>query len=88
MVFAGPRVIEQTIKQKLPEGAQKAEFLQKTGMIDMIVHRRDLRSKLVFFIKFLMNNNGSVKSHVSDEKGEVDAVSRLKRFLSAAVGRQ
>ena len=44
--FAGPRVIEQTTKQKLPPGAQRPEFLLKHGMIDAIVHRRELRSTL------------------------------------------
>lgn len=44
--FAGPRVIEQTIRQKLPEGFQRSEFLKEHGMIDDIVPRRELRSKL------------------------------------------
>ncbi len=44
--FAGPRVIEQTIKQKLPEGFQRSEFLLEKGMIDMVVHRRDLKRRL------------------------------------------
>ncbi len=44
--FAGPRVIEQTIKQKLPEGFQRSEFLLESGFIDMIVERKDLRSVL------------------------------------------
>jgi acetyl-CoA carboxylase carboxyl transferase subunit beta len=44
--FAGPRVIEQTIRQKLPEGFQRSEFLLEHGMIDAIVQRRDLRAKL------------------------------------------
>jgi acetyl-CoA carboxylase carboxyl transferase subunit beta len=44
--FAGPRVIEQTIRQKLPEGFQRSEFLLDKGMIDAIVHRRDLRGRL------------------------------------------
>jgi acetyl-CoA carboxylase carboxyl transferase subunit beta len=44
--FAGPRVIEQTIRQKLPEGFQRSEFLVDHGMIDMIVHRKDLRDRL------------------------------------------
>jgi acetyl-CoA carboxylase carboxyl transferase subunit beta len=44
--FAGPRVIEQTIRQKLPEGFQRAEFLLEHGMIDAIVARRDLRVRL------------------------------------------
>jgi len=42
--FAGPRVIEQTIRQKLPEGFQRSEFLLQHGMLDAVVHRRDLKS--------------------------------------------
>ncbi|HEV8130787.1 MAG TPA: acetyl-CoA carboxylase, carboxyltransferase subunit beta [Acidobacteriota bacterium] len=51
--FAGPRVIEQTIRQKLPEGFQRAEFLLEHGMLDAVVHRRDLRDFLVQALKFL-----------------------------------
>ena len=42
--FAGPRVIEQTIREKLPEGFQRAEYLQDHGMVDMVVHRHELRA--------------------------------------------
>jgi acetyl-CoA carboxylase carboxyl transferase subunit beta len=41
--FAGPRVIEQTIREKLPEGFQRAEYLQEHGMVDMVVHRHEMR---------------------------------------------
>jgi len=51
--FAGPRVIEQTIGHQLPPGAQKSEFLLQHGMIDCIVNRRELKSKLSKFITFL-----------------------------------
>lgn len=44
--FTGPRVIEQTIRQKLPEGFQRSEFLLDHGLIDLIVHRRDLKATL------------------------------------------
>ena len=44
--FAGPRVIEQTVREKLPEGFQRAEFLRDKGAIDMIVDRRELRAEL------------------------------------------
>ncbi len=44
--FAGPRVIKQTIKQSLPEGFQRAEFLLEKGMIDKVVHRKDMRETL------------------------------------------
>ena len=49
--FAGPRVIEQTIKQKLPRGFQTSEFLLKKGFIDRIIHRSRLKEELSIFIK-------------------------------------
>jgi len=52
--FAGPRVIEQTIKQKLPSGFQRAEFVLKHGFIDMIVERRDIKDTLAKLIRFFM----------------------------------
>jgi acetyl-CoA carboxylase carboxyl transferase subunit beta len=52
--FAGPRVIEQTVRQTLPEGFQRAEFLLEKGAIDMIVDRRELRDKLVALCTLLM----------------------------------
>jgi acetyl-CoA carboxylase carboxyl transferase subunit beta len=51
--FAGQRVIEQTIREKLPEGFQRAEYLLEHGMIDMVVPRSDLRNKLALLIKYL-----------------------------------
>lgn len=57
IAFAGPRVVEQTIGQKLPPGAQKSEFLLKKGMIDGIVRRADLKKRLSFFIDFLHNSS-------------------------------
>ena len=42
--FAGPRVIEQTIREKLPDGFQRAEYLQEHGMVDMVVHRHELKA--------------------------------------------
>ena len=51
--FAGPRVIEQTIKQKLPEGFQRAEFLLEHGMVDMIVERTKLKPTLTQILRFL-----------------------------------
>ncbi len=51
--FAGPRVIEQTIRQKLPEGFQRAEYLLEHGMIDIIVERKDMRPTLSKILKML-----------------------------------
>jgi acetyl-CoA carboxylase carboxyl transferase subunit beta len=52
--FAGPRVIEQTIRQKLPPGFQRAEFLLEHGMLDMVVDRRELKPTLVRSLKLLL----------------------------------
>ena len=51
--FAGPRVIEQTIRQKLPEGFQRSEFLLEKGMIDLVVDRRDMRSVIANALRFM-----------------------------------
>jgi len=51
--FAGPRVIEQTIREKLPEGFQRAEYLKEHGMVDMVVHRHDLRATLARLCRLL-----------------------------------
>lgn len=51
--FAGPRVIEQTIRQKLPEGFQRSEFLLKHGMLDAVVHRRDMKHYIARAIDFM-----------------------------------
>ncbi len=52
IAFAGPRVIEQTIKQKLPDGFQQAEFLLQHGMIDLIVERKDLKNTIIKLLNF------------------------------------
>ncbi len=52
--FAGPRVIEQTVREKLPEGFQRAEFLLTKGAVDMIVDRRQLRDELAHLLALLM----------------------------------
>jgi acetyl-CoA carboxylase carboxyl transferase subunit beta len=51
--FAGPRVIEQTIRQKLPEGFQRSEFLLEKGFLDAVVQRRDLKAYLIRALEFL-----------------------------------
>jgi acetyl-CoA carboxylase carboxyl transferase subunit beta len=52
--FAGPRVIEQTVREKLPEGFQRSEFLQEHGAIDMIIDRREMRTKIASILALLM----------------------------------
>jgi acetyl-CoA carboxylase carboxyl transferase subunit beta len=52
--FAGPRVIEQTIREKLPEGFQRAEYLKEHGMVDMVVHRLELKATVARIARLLM----------------------------------
>jgi acetyl-CoA carboxylase carboxyl transferase subunit beta len=52
--FAGPRVIEQTIRQKLPDGFQRSEFLVERGMLDLIVDRRELKPTIVRALRFML----------------------------------
>jgi acetyl-CoA carboxylase carboxyl transferase subunit beta len=51
--FAGPRVIEQTVRETLPDGFQRAEFLIEKGAIDMIIDRRELRDRLTSLLTLL-----------------------------------
>ncbi len=55
--FAGPRVIEQTIRQKLPDGFQRSEFLLERGMLDLVVDRREMKATLGKAITFLLNTS-------------------------------
>ncbi len=59
--FAGQRVIEQTIREKLPEGFQRAEYLLEHGIIDMVVRRHDLKDRLASLIDFLAPRDGKGK---------------------------
>ena len=53
--FAGPRVIEQTIREKLPDGFQRAEYLREHGMVDQVVHRRDMKATIARLCGLLMD---------------------------------
>jgi len=65
--FAGPRVIEQTIREKLPEGFQKAEYLKEHGMVDMVVHRHKLRATISNLCRLLTKVPPATPTLVSGE---------------------
>lgn len=62
IAFSGPRVIEQTIREKLPEGFQRSEYLLEHGMVDMVVHRHDLKEKLASVLSLLMAGGSRKKA--------------------------
>ena len=66
--FAGPRVIEQTIREKLPEGFQRSEYLKEHGMVDMVVHRHELRATLSRLCRVLSKVSATVPVSVPESE--------------------
>ncbi len=75
--FAGPRVVEQTIGQKLPQGAQRSEFLLEKGMIDLIVTRHEMKKTLALLLDYLLGNERHFSKKLSNE-----FVGKLKEFIT------
>lgn len=67
--FAGARVIEQTIRETLPEGFQRAEYLKDHGMVDMVVHRQDLRDSLIQLLGLLLHRDPAAPVLALDDAG-------------------
>ena len=63
--FAGPRVIEQTIREKLPEGFQRAEYLLDHGMLDRVIHRKNMKEELVNIIRILTKQPRAIKAKLA-----------------------
>jgi acetyl-CoA carboxylase carboxyl transferase subunit beta len=65
IAFSGPRVIEQTIREKLPEGFQRSEFLREKGAIDIVADRRELKATLTRLLGHLMPTRKAAEKDVS-----------------------
>ena len=63
--FAGARVIEQTIREKLPEGFQRAEYLLDHGMLDRVTHRKDMRDELITILRMLTGQTPAIKGELA-----------------------
>jgi acetyl-CoA carboxylase carboxyl transferase subunit beta len=70
--FAGPRVIQQTIREQLPEGFQRAEYLLEHGMIDMVVHRHNLRATLAKLCRMMTAGGAVAKVGAAAERGHLN----------------
>ena len=68
--FAGPRVIEQTIREKLPEGFQRAEYLLDHGMLDRVTHRKKLREELATILRMLTRQSPAIKGELAAPRPE------------------
>jgi acetyl-CoA carboxylase carboxyl transferase subunit beta len=69
--LAGPRVIEQTIRQKLPDGFQRSEFLLEHGMIDLVVDRRELKAMLARALRFMLGIGTAAAAEAAADAGAV-----------------
>ncbi len=86
--FAGPRVIEQTVREKLPEGFQRSEFLQEHGAIDMIVDRREMRDKIAAVLALLMRGEHPQKQDVQEIMTEsLDPAAEIDKAWSEIVSK-
>ena len=66
VAFAGSRVIQGTVKENLPEGFQKSEYVEKTGFIDLIVERKDLKEKIGILLSILLKKNSAITSSLNE----------------------
>ena len=70
VAFAGRRVVQATVKEELPLYFQTAEFVEKHGFVDKVVHRKDLKDQIALLLSILLKKNSEVKSEISNETSE------------------
>jgi acetyl-CoA carboxylase carboxyl transferase subunit beta len=66
IAFAGARVIQGTVREELPDGFQRSEYVEKTGFVDLIVERKDLRKKIGTLLSILLNKNSAINSSANE----------------------
>jgi acetyl-CoA carboxylase carboxyl transferase subunit beta len=71
IAFAGVRVIQGTVREELPEGFQRSEYVEKTGFVDLIVERKDLREKICTLLSILLKKNSAI--NLSDNETSEDS---------------
>ncbi|MEO9649579.1 MAG: acetyl-CoA carboxylase, carboxyltransferase subunit beta [Roseobacter sp.] len=81
--FAGPRVIEQTIREKLPEGFQRAEYLLDHGMLDRVTHRKEMRDELITVIRMLLGLPPAVRGDLPPPDPEVEMPAAPEQAVAA-----
>ena len=77
IAFAGARVIQGTVKEELPEGFQKSEYVEKTGFVDLIVERKDLSKKIGTILSILLNKNSDISTEENEIKENSQSLSKV-----------
>ena len=86
--FAGPRVIQQTVRETLPEGFQRSEFLLDHGALDLIVDRRDMRERLGALLRMLMRQPAAVAPSAAASAPAQSAPNECARSPTGSSGRR
>ena len=76
IAFAGARVIQGTVREELPEGFQKSEYVEKTGFVDLIVERKDLREKIGTLLSILLKKNSAISSTTNETSEHRKAITK------------
>ena len=76
IAFAGARVIQGTVREKLPEGFQRSEYVEKTGFIDLIVERKDLREKIGTLLSILLKKNSAISSDENETSEDYQSLTK------------
>jgi acetyl-CoA carboxylase carboxyl transferase subunit beta len=77
IAFAGARVIQGTVKEELPEGFQKSEYVEKTGFVDLIVERRDLAEKIGILLSILLKKNSAISNDENETTEDTQSLSKV-----------
>ena len=77
VAFAGARVIQGTVKQELPEGFQRSEYVQKTGFVDLIVNRKDTASKIGTLLSILLKKNSAISAEENETSEDSQQLSKV-----------
>ena len=76
IAFAGARVIQGTVREELPEGFQKSEYVEKTGFVDLIVERKDLNEKISTLLSILLKQNSTINSNLNETSEDSRAIAK------------
>ena len=77
IAFAGARVIQGTVKEELPEGFQKSEYVEKTGFVDLIVNRKDLSEKIGTLLSILLKRNYVISTEQDETTENTQSLSKI-----------
>ena len=77
IAFAGARVIQGTVKEELPEGFQKSEYVEKTGFVDLIVERKELSQKIGTLLSILLKKNSAISTEENETTKNTQSLSKV-----------